>query len=273
MIGTNQSISRLAMSFIVYGIVLLFFLGPSSWLILTSLDSSPNYSWSIPDEITLTNYLELFSQDDIRLWIRNSFLLGGGTGVLTVFLSTLAAYPLSRFDFRWKTLFMYLILVSRIMPITAVIIPIFSIAVMLDMINTFWGVILILTAMQLPIGLWIMKDFMDKIPLEIEEAAWLDGCGRFNGIRYIVFPLMGPPIAVVGLLSFLAGWGDFLIPLILLRSPDRFPISMGLFRAFNDMGNVDFGYLTAISVIYSLPSLVMYLFARKFLMKGIVSGQ
>lgn len=144
---------------------------------------------------------------------------------------------------------------------------------MLDMVNTFWGVILILTAMQLPIGLWIMKDFMDNIPLDIEEAAWLDGCSRFDGIRYIVFPLMGPPIAVVSLLSFIAGWGDFLIPLVLLRSPDRFPISMGLFRAFNDMGNVDFGYLTAISVIYSLPSLVMYLFARKSLMKGIVSGQ
>ena len=253
----------------IYLVATLFFAGPSSWLILSSFDRSPEYSWSIPDEISLSNYVDLFAESNIRLWIGNSLVLAAGTMVLTIFLSTIAAYPLSRLRFRWKKFFMYVILISRVMPITAVIIPIFSMAILLNMVNTFWGVILILSAMQLPIGLWIMKDAMDSIPTEIEEAAWLDGCGRWEAIRYVIFPLMGPSIAVVGLLSYLAGWGDFLIPLILLRTPDRFPIAMGLFRAFHDMGNVDFGFLTAISVIYSLPSVVLYLFARKYLIKGI----
>ncbi len=252
----------------VYILLFMFFFGPTSWLILASFDLDPGYSWQIP-QLTLENYSELIRESDLRLWLKNSFILGIGTMMLTIFLSTMAAYPLSRVHFRGKNVFMYLILLSRVMPITAVIIPIFSIAIFLDMVNTYLGPVIILTAMQLPIALWIMKDFMDSIPLEIEEAAWLDGCSRWTGIWYIIFPLSGPPIAVIGLLAFLAGWGDFLIPLILLRSPDKFPIAMGLFRAFNDMGNVDFGFLTAISVAYSIPSIGLYLVARSYLIKGI----
>lgn len=254
---------------VIYLVTIVFFMGPSSWLILSSFDHSPGYSWSIPSEFTLGHFVELFTESDIRLWAWNSLILGLGTMVLTVILSTIAAYPLSRLEFRWKTPLMYLVLISRVMPITAVIIPIFSIAILLQMVNTFWGVILILCSMQLPIGLWIIKDFIDTLPIELEEAAWLDGCSRWDAVRFIIFPLLGPPIVVVGLLSFLAGWGDFLLPLLLLRTADMFPISMGLYRAFNDLGNVDLGYLTAISVVYSLPSIVLYLFGRKYLIKGI----
>jgi multiple sugar transport system permease protein len=266
---TEWNIQKSVVKGSIYLLALVFFMGPSSWLILSSFDRLPRYSWSIPSELTLDHYIELFTQSDIRLWLGNSLVLGLGTMAVTVVLSTIAAYPLSRLQFRGKTLLMYLVLISRVMPITAVIIPLFSIAIFLKMINTFWGVILILSAMQLPIGLWIFKDFIDTIPLELEEAAWLDGCGRWEAIRFIIVPLLGPPIVVVGLLSFLAGWGDFLIPLILLRTPDHFPIAMGLYRAFGNQGNVDLGFLTTTSVIYSVPSIALYLFSRKYLIKGI----
>lgn len=269
MLKTENNLFKSGVKYGSYILLLVFFLGPISWLVLASFDLTPGYSWKIPETFTLQNYLQLLDESDLHLWLRNSFILGFGTMLLTILLSMIAAYPLSRIHFRGKTIFMYLILLSRVMPITAVIIPIFSLAIVLNMVNTFWGTIIILTAMQLPIALWIMKDFMDSIPEEIEEAAWLDGCSRWGGLWHIIFPLMGPPIAVTGLLAFLAGWGDFLIPLILLRSPDKFPISMGLFRAFNDMGNVNFGFLTAIAVIYSIPSIGLYLVTRSYLIKGI----
>jgi multiple sugar transport system permease protein len=255
-----------------YLLVLLFFLGPLSWLLVASVHPDPGFSLAIPSTPTLENYGKLMGESDVLIWLRNSFVLAVGTMITTVSLATLAAYPLSRVPFPGKAAFMYVLLLARVMPVASVIIPIFSIAVMLNMVNRFEGAILVFTAMQLPVALWIMKGFIDSIPLELEESAWLDGCTRLDALVRIVFPQAFPGVAVTGLFAFLAAWGDFLIPLVLLRSPDTFPIAMGLFRAFNDLGNVDFGFLTSLAVIYSVPSFVLYLFARQYLVKGMTAG-
>jgi multiple sugar transport system permease protein len=255
-----------------YGLVLFFFVGPLSWLLLASVNTNPGFSWAIPQTFTLDHYVDLLSEADLYVWLRNSAVLAVGTMITTVILATLAAYPLSRVQFPGKTSFMYILLLARVMPITSVIIPIFSIAVVLGFVNRFEGAILVFTAMQLPISVWIMKGFVDSIPIELEESAWLDGCNRLQGLSSVVFPLMFPGVAVTGLFAFLAAWSDFLIPLILLRSPNTFPIAMGLFRAFNDLGNVDFGFLTSLAVVYSFPSILLYLFARQYLVKGMTAG-
>jgi multiple sugar transport system permease protein len=170
-----------------YLIVSLFFFGPISWLLLASVNTDPGYSWQIPQTFTLDNFSQLFSESDITLWLRNSFTLAIGTMLATVLLATLAAYPLSRVPFPGKAIFMYSLLLARVMPITAVIIPIFSIAVVLNLVNRFEGAILLLTSMQLPISLWIMKGFVDSIPIELEESAWLDGCSRLSGLVRVAF--------------------------------------------------------------------------------------
>ena len=261
-------ISRL----IFYAIVFVFFFAPLSWLLIASINPAPTFGYDIPDQVTLSNYADLFEEGEIFTWLKNSFILAGGTMVATVILTTLAAYPLSRVHFPGKLPFMYVLLLARVMPIAAVIIPIFSIAVALDLINSFAGTIVLFTAMQLPVSLWIMKAFVDSIPIELEESAWLDGCSRFGGLLRVVFPLMGPGVAVVGLFAFLGAWGDFLIPLVLLRSPENFPIAMGLYRAFDSRGNANFGMLTALAVFYSLPSIILYLFARQYLVRGLMGG-
>lgn len=253
-------------------LVLFFFFGPISWLLLASINTNPSSAWAIPQEVTLGNFAQLLQESDIILWLRNSFTLAIGTMIVTVGLATLAAYPLSRVPFQGKAVFMYTLLLARVLPVTAVIIPIFSLSVQLNLVNTFEGAILILSALQLPISLWIMKGFVDSIPIELEESAWLDGCNRLSALVRIVFPLMSPGVAVTGLFAFLAAWGDFLIPLVILRSPTTFPIAMGLYRAFGQQGAVDFGFLTALAVIYSAPSIILYLFARQYLVKGMTAG-
>lgn len=268
---STLTLSRFSQT-LFYLIIFLFFFGPISWLLLASANPNPSFAWEIPQQPTFDNYLQLFGESNLLLWLRNSAILAVGTMLGTVVLATLAAYPLSRVRFPGKSIFMYALLLARVMPIAAVIIPIFSIAVLLNLVNRFEGAIVVLVAMQLPIALWIMKGFVDSIPIELEESAWLDGCNRFTGLVRIVFPLLGPGIAVTGLFAFLGAWGDFLIPLILLRSPDTFPISMGLFRAFSDRGNVDFGFLTSLAVVYSIPSILLYLFARQYLVKGMTAG-
>ncbi len=255
-----------------YVIVFIFFFAPLTWLLIASFDTRPTFGYQIPEQWTFGNYVALFEDGDIFLWLKNSFILAGGTMVATVILTTLAAYPLSRVQFKGKLIFMYMLLLARVMPIAAVIIPIFSIAVFLNMINSFTGTIVVFTAMQLPVALWIMKAYIDSIPIELEESAWIDGCTRFGALLRIVFPLMGPGVAVVGLFAFLGAWGDFLIPLVLLRSPDNFPIAMGLFRAFDSRGSANFGMLTALAVFYSLPSIVLYLVSRQYLVRGLMGG-
>lgn len=255
-----------------YVLVFFFFFGPISWLLLASFNANPSSAWAIPQATTLNNYAQLLQESDIVLWLRNSFTLAIGTMIVTVALATLAAYPLSRVPFQGKAVFMYTLLLARVLPVTAVIIPIFSLSVQLNLVNTFEGAILILSALQLPISLWIMKGFVDSIPIELEESAWLDGCNRLTALVRIVFPLMSPGVAVTGLFAFLAAWGDFLIPLVILRSPTTFPIAMGLYRAFGQQGAVDFGFLTALAVIYSAPSIILYLFARQYLVKGMTAG-
>jgi multiple sugar transport system permease protein len=260
------------LTYLFFLVVLVFFLGPLTWLITAAIHPDPSYTWKLPTHPTLANFTDLFEDEDIVTWMKNSAIISVITMAATVVLATLAAYPLSRVRFPGKFIFMYSLLLARVMPIASVIIPIFSIAIVLDMVNSFLGVILVLTAMQLPISLWIMKGYVDSIPLELEESAWLDGCNRLNGLVRIVFPLMGPGIAVTGLFAFLGAWGDFLVPLVLLRTPDKFPIAIGLFRAFNNQSNVRFGFLTAIAVLYTAPTILLYILARRYLIKGMTAG-
>jgi len=128
---------------IFLSIIFLFFFGPLTWLLLASVNGSPSFSWEIPRPTTVENYTDLVAEGDIFLWLRNSFILAIGTMLATIVLSTLAAYPLSRAHFPGKIAFMYTLLLARVMPVAAVIIPIFSMAVMLDLVNRFSGAILL----------------------------------------------------------------------------------------------------------------------------------
>ena len=206
----NAAASRAGRT-LYYIAIFAFFFGPISWLLLASFNPTPSFAWAIPQPPTLMNYGQLFSESDILVWLRNSSVLAIGTMLATVSLAALAAYPLSRVSFPGKAVFMYTLLLARVMPIAAVIIPIFSIAVLLNLVNRFEGAILVLTAMQLPISLWILKGFVDSIPIELEKSAWLDGCDRMTALLRIVFPLLGPGVAVTALFAFLGAWGDFLI--------------------------------------------------------------
>ena len=162
--------------YLYYIVIFVFFFGPLSWLLLASINSDPSSGLAIPTQATVTNYIDLFADSDVLLWLKNSFILGIGSMILTVSLATLAAYPLSRVPFPGKGAFMYGLLLARVMPITAVIIPIFSLSVRLKLVNSFEGAILIISAMQMPLSLWIMKGFVDSIPIELGRvgmAGWV----------------------------------------------------------------------------------------------------
>jgi multiple sugar transport system permease protein len=157
-------------------------------------------------------------------------------------------------------------------PPTATIVPLYLMMININLNNTYIGVIIVEAAYQIPLLLWLMKGFYDSIPDALEEAAWIDGCSRLSGAVHIVFPLSKPGIGAGALFAFINIWGDFLTPLVLLQSPEKYPLSIGLFQAFSAYNQVDWGLLTATAVLYMVPTVLLYLFVRKYLLRATVTG-
>ena len=135
------------------------------------------------------------------------------------------------------------------------------------LVDGYFGLILVFAAMQLPLALWIMKTYFHTIPQDYDEAALVDGAALFQRIRFVLAPLALPGLGAAGLFAFIGAWGDFLMPLILLSSSELQMLPLGLFRAFLRVQEIDYGFLSALALLYMLPSVVAFGFARRFLVQ------
>lgn len=263
--------ARRGMMYLVVSILALFCVVPFAWVLLASIDSHAGLYLHAPD-VTMNNFVRFFQQPTTPRLLFNSFVLAGGGTAVAMALAMLGGYALSRYKFFGRRTLMFAILLVRVVPPTATIVPLYIMMINLNLNNTYIGVIIVEAAYQIPFLLWLMKGFYDSIPFELEEAAWIDGCSRFSGVRHIVFPLSRPGIGAGTLFAFINVWGDFLTPLVLLQSPEKYPISIGLFQAFSAFNQVDWGLLTATAVLYMVPTVLLYLFVRKYLLRATVSG-
>ena len=174
--------------------------------------------------------------------------------------------------FRYKRALMFAILLIQIIPGTATVLPFYLIMRELHLLNSLWGVIIGMTAGSLPFMLWVMKGFIDTVPIELEEAAFLDGATQFQTLMQVVFPLTLPGIGAASILAFNGAWSAFFLPLILLSDADKFVMPLGLFRALIAYTNLDYGMLNAMALLYMLPSFLIFIFARQYLIKGTMAG-
>lgn len=194
---------------------------PLLWVILSSLDPHADLKVKAPDGLTLDNFHAILKPDITFTPLLNSLILCGSGTLLTVVCSALAAYPLSRFQSRLNRPFLLTILFATSLPITAIMVPVYALFVQVNLIDTMQGTIFFFAASQLPFGIWLMKNFMDGVPKELEEAAWTDGASSLQSLVRIVLPLMGPGVAVVTVFSFVMMWGNFFVPFMLLLTPDQ----------------------------------------------------
>jgi multiple sugar transport system permease protein len=190
-------------------------------------------------------------------------VLATGCSIVTVVVAILAAYPLSRYRMRVNKPFMYGILFGTCLPITAMMVPVYSLFVQLNLIDSLPGTLLFMATTSLPIAIWMMKNFMDSVPISLEEAAWIDGASSMTTLARIVVPLMRPGIAVVFIYVFIQAWGNFFVPFVLLLSPEKQPAAVSIFNFFGAQGAVAYGQLAAYSVLYSLPVLVLYVVIQR----------
>jgi len=256
--GRGQTVAYLVLAGMA-----LFVVVPFTWLILAAVDAEATIFVKVPETWTLDNFRNLFvDQDGFRL-ILNSIIYAGGATIVLIVSTTMAGYVLSRFTFPGRRPLMLGVLLIRVIPPTATIAPLYVIATDLGLLNTYRGVILILAALEAPLVLWIMKGFFDTVPIDIEEAAWVDGASRLGALFRIVLPLAGPGVAAAGLIGFIGAWNQFLVPLVLISDQDKVPVSIGLFRAWVSYTRVDWGFLAALAIVYVIPAIVFYVVARR----------
>ncbi|HEY8701670.1 MAG TPA: carbohydrate ABC transporter permease [Arthrobacter sp.] len=250
---------------------------PLLWLVLASVDTKAGHQAKLPHEISLDNFAAVMTPGLLFRPLWNSILLSAGTAAVTLVAAVLAAYPLSRYQSRFNRPFLYTILFATCLPITAIMVPVYGLFVQLELLDSIPATVLFMATTALPMAIWMTKNFMDAVPVSLEEAAWVDGASAMSALRTIVLPLMRQGLGVVFVFVFIQAWGNFFIPFVLLLSEARQPAAVSIFSFFGQHGAVAYGQLAAFSILYSVPVLVLYLIVARgagstFALSGAVTG-
>ncbi len=245
--------------------LVLFFLLPMIWLVVAPFSSKASLAVKITLP-SLNNFRELFKNKIAMLAFKNSFIISFSSTVIVAITSMLAAYALSRTDFKWRSTLLYaLLLFSTVVTGIAAMVPLFVLNLRLGLIDSYLSVIFVFIGGFLPVSIFIIKDFFDAIPKDYEEAAMVAGSTPSQGFFRIILPLSQQGMVVIALYIFMNTWGSFLMPFILLRSVNKYPVSVAIYTFFTQEGLPLLGLLSAYSLLYSLPVIVLYIIInRKF---------
>lgn len=221
------------------------------------------------------NYVVVLDHPTFSYWhaIGNSFLLAGTTSIVVVLISSLGGFAFSKMTFRGKRLIYNALLACLAVPIAALITPLFFSINTIGLRDTYVGVVVPLIAFNVLMMLMMMRNHFDSVPDELIEAATLDGASTFRIYRSVLMPLSGPALANVGVLSFVYSWNEYLLPTLLLKSPEKFPVTQAIsLLQFDRMSQEQISQLYAGLILMTIPSVIVYLFSQRYLQAGITAG-
>ena len=248
---------------------------PLLWALVTSLKRPQDTvayppRW-IPDPLTFQNYVEVLTRTSIPWQILNTMLAASLAAVIVVAASSLAGYGFSRFDFRGKD-FLLLSLLGCVMVSGATkVVPLYLMLHKLGLLNSLSGLGLVYSVEFLPISVWLMKSYVDTIPVELDEAASVDGCSRLRTFFRIVFPLSLPGVTAVALITFVRSAQEFIYAATFLTETGVKTSPVGLYMFFTELG-VEWGQLTAASLVIVLPIVLVFLLLQKWFVAGLTLG-
>ena len=260
---------------LVFAAVIVFFLAPFVWLLSAAFDADAQAYIRWPSQLTLDNFVRVFTEHDFGRALANSALVAGLTMLLDVVAVSLAGYSLSRMDLRFKSAITYGVLLLQTMPLSATMVPIYGLARAVGLRNSYLGLILIHAAIELPFLIWLMKGFFDSVPRYLEEAAWLDGRSKLRALVEVVLPVARNGIGVVAGLSFLAAWAEVLMVIILVDRQDMFTVPLAFYQVLRTRGGyteVQYGMVAAMGVLYLVPVMVIFFATRRMMVRGLLSN-
>ncbi|WP_019912462.1 carbohydrate ABC transporter permease [Paenibacillus sp. HW567] len=251
----------------------IFFMLPILWVILTSIKRPVDQMaippiW-IPEHPVFSSYVQLFQHPDFMTSLINSLLISGIATLITVIFGALAAYGIERFRIG-GTLLPNLLLLTRMIPPVVVIVPVFLVAYRTHMLDTYFLLIAAYTALNMALVIWLLRSFFASLPVDMEEAAMIDGCSRLKTFWRIVLPVVMPGIAATGLICFIFCWNEFLFAVTLTGQETKtMPV---LTSTFVSQKGLDRGLMSASGVISSLPVILLTVFFQRYLVSGLTQG-
>lgn len=259
----DRSTSEKVTSMLFMVIVSLFFLLPIAWLFLAPFDSQPSYRLKLSDP-SLDNFAEMAQNPYAYRSLINSAIFSAGTGLVILLIGAPASYVLSRVKFKGRDVFLYMLLLfSSVVSGSAAMVPLFLLALRLNILDTYHGVIFIIAGGLLPAAIFILKDFTDSLPKSYEESAQIFGASSFRILRDIVTPIIRPGLAVIFVWAFVQSWGNFLIPFIVIRDINKQPGAVMMYSFYTEAGDAVIRTVAAFGLIYTIPILLMYLYVNR----------
>lgn len=248
---------------------------PLYWMLVTSLtpserlfDDTPNL---LPTLSQIGTYADAFTETSLRQWLVNSLIVAVGTTVLSILLSVLPAYALSRLTFNGKLLLGFALFMTQMLPEAMLVVPLYDIFTKLSLLNTLLGLILANTAFTVPVVTWILKGAIDGVPSEIEEAARVDGCSRLGIVLAVVVPLIAPTLAAAAVIAFFHGWNEYVFAQTFISDDALRTASVGLASFVGEL-STPVHTVMAVGFIYTLPAVIFYLFVQRYVVAGMTTG-
>ncbi|MFB7949241.1 carbohydrate ABC transporter permease [Kitasatospora phosalacinea] len=268
--AVRDGAGRLLRLFLPLGLYLLFTLVPFYWMLLFALRPAGSTAL-VPWPVTFEHFDTVWNGMGFRTYFTNSVLIAALTLVSVTFFALMGGYALARFAFRGRRAFMLALLCTQFVPGAMMLIPLFNVFQLLHLIDTRWSLVVAETVFQLPLAMILMSGFVKNVPVELEESAMVDGCGRLRAFLAVVLPLLRPGIVAVGSFAFIGSWNNFLFALMFLNDPELQTVPVGLQTTIGE-NTVDFGALAAGGVVAAVPVVLVFAFVQKYLVQGMSAG-
>lgn len=249
---------------------LLFTLIPFYWMLVFAVRPAGETAL-VPWPITFEHFDTVWNGVGFGLFFQNSLIIGVGTMIVVSVFALMGGYALARFKFRGQRLFLLALLCTQFIPGAMLLIPLFVIFKSAGLLNSLTGLIIADTAFQLPLALILMSGFVRNVPIELEEAAMVDGCSRLRAFFAVTLPQLRPALVAVGSFAFIGAWNNFLFALMFASRQDKFTLPVGLSYALGEF-NTDFGALAAGGVVAAVPVVLVFAVVQRFLVQGLSAG-
>lgn len=225
----------------------------------------------IPPDATLENYKQILFQSDFWNWLKNSLIVSLSSALVSLILAAPAGYAFSRFKFVGRQPGLVFLLVTQLFPATMLLLPLYIMLIKLSLVNTFLGLVFCYMSISLPFSIWILKGYFDTIPIDLEEAAWIDGSTPMGAFFRVILPLSTPALSITALFSFMTAWSEYIIARIVLQNQGLFTWPLGTVT-LQGAYYTNWGPFSAAALLISIPVVVLFMATSRYLVSGLTLG-